>query len=243
MTATTLRIPAAPPLDREPRRAFEVRRHRLPICATADLRRFRDRHQARAGATAAGTAAFRFTTFACRDCRGFHLHAMRREARVPVEPRSSDSWRRFVLLDVENLTRGARRTRVELAALWERTTAALDLTAHDSILIGASRSVTHRYDGVIRGRNVTWVVGANAPDGADRALLAVCNLHRIATAADELVIVSGDHAFADLARRAQARGMRTHVVTPAAVPGERPMLARELADVADMRTYVWDAAA
>ena len=32
-------------------------------------------------------------------------------------------------------------------------------------------------------------------------------------------------------------------VTPAAVPGERSMLARELAAVADMRTYVWDAAA
>lgn len=243
MTATTLRIPAAHTLDREQRRAFDVRRHRLSICAATDLPRFRDRHQARAGAAAAGTASFRFTTFACPGCRGFHLEPMRREARVLVAPEPSASPRRFVLLDVENFTRGARRTRAELAALWERTTTVLDLTTHDHILIGASRAVAHRYDGVIRGRNVTWVVGANAPDAADHALLAASNLHRIAAAADELVIVSGDHCFADLARRARRRGLRTHVVTPATVPGERDMLARELATVADMRTYVWDAAA
>lgn len=243
MTATTLRIPAAPAIEREPRRAFDVRRHRAPVCDTTGLPRFRDRHQARAGAAAAGTAAFRFTTFACPDCRGFHLEPMRRVVRTPVVSTPSGATRRFVVLDIENLTRGARRTRAELSALWERAIAAINLTAHDRILIGASRSVAHRYDGVICGRNVSWVVGANAPDAADRALLAACDLHRIAAEADELVIVSGDHCFADLARRARRRGLRTHVVTLAAVPGERSVLARELAAHADARTYVWDAAA
>lgn len=243
MAIKTLRIPAAPAIDRDPRRAFDIRRHRLPSCPTTGLRRFRDRHQARAGAAAASTAVFRFTTFTCPDCQGFHLEPMRREAHGSASTQPTPAIRRFVVLDVENLTRGARRTRAELAALWERTTAALDLTAHDRILIGASRSVAHRYDGVIHGRNVTWVIGANAPDAADRALLGACNLHRIAAEADELVIVSGDHCFADLARRARRRGIETHVVTPAAVPGERDALSRELAAVADMRTYVWDAAA
>ncbi len=57
------------------------------------------------------------------------------------------------------------------------------------------------------------------------------------------MIVSGDHCFSSLARAARRQGIRTHVVTPAGVPGERDVLSRELAAVADMRTYVWDAAA
>ncbi len=151
MATTTLRISAAPAIDRDPRRTLDVRRHRLQNCPTTGLRRFRDRHQARAGAAAAGAAAFRFATFACPDCRGFHLEPMRRETHRSASSQPAPAVRRFVLLDVENLTRGVRRTRAELAALWGRATAALDLMEHDRILIGASRSVAHRYDGVIHG--------------------------------------------------------------------------------------------
>ena len=54
---------------------------------------------------------------------------------------------------------------------------------------------------------------------------------------DELVIVSGDHAFADLARRAKTFGLSVQVVT-SETPQGRPMLSRELAAAADVHTLV-----
>ena len=104
-------------------------------------------------------------------------------------------------------------------------------------MVGASRSVVRKYRRAIHGANVRWIVGADAPDGADRALLAAIDLRRVARDYDELVIVSGDHAFADLARRAKMLGLTVQVVT-AQHPEQRSMLSRELAAAADTRTLV-----
>lgn len=65
----------------------------------------------------------------------------------------------------------------------------------------------------IGGDNVKWVVGADGSNGADRALLEAIDPRRVARRYDELVIMSGDHAFADLAHHANGLGLQVHVVT------------------------------
>jgi hypothetical protein len=146
--------------------------------------------------------------------------------------------RRYFLVDVENPTRGAQATLEEVAAFWALLKAqAPGIAPRDHVVIGASRSVTRKYRTALHGANVKWVVGANAPDAADRALLGAIDLHRVARDYDELVIVSGDHAFAELARRARRFGLSVQVVT-AEHPLQRSMLSSELADAADTRTVV-----
>lgn len=191
---------------------------------------------------------FEGSTFACPDCRGYHLE--KTYARQPINVggaiRPTDSFsasptsrkRRYVLLDIENPTRGAKATCEEVAALW----AILKLQApgiapHDHVVVGASRLVVRKYRAAIHGANVKWVVGADAPDGADRALLAAIDLRRVAPEYDELVIISGDHAFADLTRRAKRAGLSVQVVT-AEQPEQRSVLSRELAAAADTHTLI-----
>ena len=237
-------------ITRLPRTGRAVRRHRLPMCQATGLARYRDRHQARHGAQTLGVGphTFEVHTFACPDCRGFHLE--KTYAREPIdvgraaEPTETftsslaSRKRRYVLVDVENPTRGARATAQEVAAFWAiLKQQAPGIAPHDHVVVGAARAVVRKYRAAICGANVKWVVGADAPDGADRALLAAIDLHRVAQAFDELVIVSGDHAFADLARRAKSHGLTVHVVTTEH-PEQRSMLSRELATVADTRTLV-----
>lgn len=237
-------------ITRPRRTGRAVRRHRLPMCQATGLARYRDRHQARHGAQTlgAGPRTFEVHTFACPDCRGFHLEKTYAGEPIDVgraaEPTEAftasltSRKRRYVLLDAENPTLGARATAEELAAFWSiLTQQAPGIAPHDHVVVGAARSVVRKYRAAIHGMNVKWVVGADALDGADRALLAAIDLHRVAREYDELVIISGDHAFAELARRAKALGLSVHVVT-AEHPDQRSMLSRELAAVADTRTLV-----
>lgn len=227
-----------------------ARRHSLSKCPKTGLARFRDRHQARDGARAlaAGPRQFDVNTFSCPDCKGWHVE--KNEVRNPFAVTASadpqDSFtaslgsrkRRFFLLDIENPTRGARATRDEVASLWALLKAkAPGIAPRDHVVVGASRSVARKYRSTIHGANVKWVVGANAPDAADRALLGAIDLYRVARNYDELVIVSGDHAFAELARRAKTFGLSVCVVT-AEHRGQRTMLSRELAVAADTRAVI-----
>lgn len=233
-----------------PRRSVDARRHKLPRCEQTGLARYRDRHQARQAVAARRGVEphISLVTYACPACRGHHLErtyagtfltAPGTVGRVlaftdslPTRPR------RYALFDVENPTCGAQASRGELAKLWSILKGqAPSFSDRDHIVIGAARAVAAKYLGVIDAPNVKWVIGANAPDGADRALLAAIDLHRVARDYDELVIISGDHAFAPLARRAKRLGLRVHVVT-AQHPELRTTLARELAEVADLRTLV-----
>jgi hypothetical protein len=233
-----------------PRRSGASRKHRLPRCEQTGLARYRDRHQARQAIDArrAGARHLSLVTSSCPDCRGYHieraysrpvLNAPQVEERVPAFIESLPSRaRRYVLFDIENLTCGAKASRAELAKLWSILKGqAPGFSDRDHIVIGAARAVTAKYSGVIGEPNVRWVVGANAPDGADRALLTAIDVHRVARDYDELVIASGDHAFAPLARRAKKLGLRVHVVT-VEQPGQRTALARELAGIADIRSLV-----
>lgn len=232
------------------RRSGESSRHKLPRCEQTGLARYRDRHQARQAVDArrATQPHHSLVTYACPDCRGFHLERTHAEPFLTTSKTVervqafTDSLptraRRYVLFDVENPTCGARASRAELAKLWSTLTAqAPGFSERDHIVIGAARAVAAMYLGVIDQSNVKWVVGANAPDGADRALLAAINIYRVARDYDELVIISGDHAFVPMARRAKRLGLRVHVVT-AEHPEQRSALARELAEAADIRTLV-----
>lgn len=232
------------------RRVGAVRRHKLPLCHSTGLARYRDRHQARHGAETmlAGQRAFEVHTFACPDCRGWHL-----EQTFAREPIAQAPWgepveefivslptrkRRYFLVDIENPTHGAKATCQDVAEFWSIVKRqAPGIAPHDHVVVGASRMVVRKYRAAINGSNVKWVVGADAADAADRALLAAINLRAVARDYNELVIISGDHTFADLARRAKKAGLTVQVVT-AEHPDQRTMLSRELAAAANTRTRI-----
>ena len=238
------------PAARRGKATSKARKHALSKCETTGLARYRDRHQARDGAKAlgAGSRTFDVSTFACPDCRGYHVEKV--EARQPLVADGTSApteaftaslgsrKRRYFLFDVENPSCGAKATAEEVAEFWGiLKQQAPGIAPHDHVVAGASRSVVRKYRAAIAGANVKWVVGANAPDGADRALLAANDLRRVAREYDELVIVSGDGVFAELARRAKRLGLSVQVVT-AEHPEQRSMLSRELAAAADIRTLV-----
>ena len=237
-------------ITRSHRRGGEARRHHLPLCHSTGLARYRDRHQSRQGAEAmlAGSRECEVSTFACPDCRGYHLE--KTFVRQPITPGSTSEpteafttslttrKRRYILVDIENPTRGAKANCVEVSAFWNiLKQQAPGIAPDDHVVVGASRMVVRKYRAAIHGANVKWVVGADAPDGADRALLAAIDLRRVARDFDELVIISGDHAFADLARRARSAGLSVHVIT-AEHPEQRSVLSRELAAAANIHTLV-----
>lgn len=230
----------------------KARRHSLPLCAATSLARFRDRHQARDAAKTStlGLQGLETSMFVCPKYRGWHVETRRVTAAVAevATPASAPTVafdeslamrkRRYFLIDIENPTRGAKATCEEVAAFWDILKGqAPGIAPHDHVVVGAGRRVVQRYRNSITGANVRWVTGANAPDGADRALLGAIDLYRVARHYDELVIVSGDHAFADLARRAKTFGLSVQVVK-AESPQGRPMLSRELAAAADVHTLV-----
>ncbi|MFF2299782.1 NYN domain-containing protein [Arthrobacter sp. NPDC058127] len=228
----------------------QVRKHKLPICEATGLARYRDRHQARQGAEAvcAGWHDFEVATFACPACHGFHLEQIFRCEPVVVgtlsEPTEvftaslASRKSRYVIFDVENPTRGAAATCRQVASLWNVIRQeAPGIAPNDHVVVGAARYVVRKYRAAITGDNVNWVVGADAPDGADRALLAAIDVRRVARDFDELVIISGDHAFVDVARRARALGLTVHVVT-VEDPRQGSMLSRELAAIANTRSFV-----
>lgn len=233
-------------------RGNKRRKHTLPKCPANGLARFRDRHQARDAVKAFtfGTQGREASMFACPECRGWHVETRQATSPAPevAVPASGPTVvfteslarrkRRYFLVDIENPTRGAKATCEEVATFWEiLKRQAPGIAPHDHVVVGASRGVVQRYRTSITGANVRWVTGADSPDGADRALLLAIDLYQVARNYDELVIVSGDHAFADLARQAKTFGLSVQVVT-AETPERRSMLSRELGAAADVHTLV-----
>lgn len=235
---------------RSHRKDRKVRKHKLPLCETTRLARYRDRHQARhaAESVSAGWRDIAVGTFACSACHGFHLEkTFRREPVVlgtPSKPTEAftaslpSRRRRYVLFDIENPTCGAKATRKQAATLWNIIKGqAPGIAPNDHVVVGAARGVVRKYRAAINGENVKWVIGEDAPDGADRALLAAIDIRRVARDFDELVIISGDHVFVDVARQARALGLTVHVVT-AEHHRQSSMLSRELAAIAHTRSFV-----
>ena len=144
-----------------------ARRHALPTCAATGLVRFRDRHQARDGAKALAAGAQRFvvSTFSCPDCRGWHVEKsdLRRPAEQVVRTAPGLAFteslatrrRRYFLVDIENLTSGAKASCAEVEKLWNiLKQQAPGIAPHDHVVVGASRSVASAYREIIDGPNV-----------------------------------------------------------------------------------------
>jgi len=198
---------------------------RIPKCEATGLPRFRDRHQARDSIRSLARSArhLEHRPYSCLECKGIHIDSIPAPFPVthdvtvaaPAFVESLDNRkRRIFVIDIENITHGATASRSEVRELWDVITQqAPGIAAHDHVVIGASRGVVHKYRWAVTGTNVKWVLGDSGPDGADKALLSSVDLRWAARNFDELVIMSGDHAFVGLAQKAKAAGLGTHVVT------------------------------
>jgi hypothetical protein len=227
----------------------KIHQHKLPTCPTTGLARYRDRHQARDGVEAMRSSHdVELHVWKCRACLGHHIEQTYRREPLSLasscEPTADFTAslplrkKRYFLVDIENLTHGAKAACQQAAELWGvLTRQAPGVAPRDHVVVGAARYVVRRYRAAIDGPNVKWVVGSDGPDGADRALLAAIDLRRVARDYDELVIASGDGAFTDLARKAKALGLTVHVITTQH-PDQRSMLSRELSAIADFHTLV-----
>lgn len=120
--------------------------------------------------------------------------------------------RRIHLVDVENLVGHARLSRAEVAAC---SAAYQDLGVvgpSDLVIVGCHPgerlAVGLGWDGPHR------IVVRPGTDGADRALLEVLVNEQVDRRFSDLVIASGDGAFAEPVRRLRGRGLRVTVVAP-----------------------------
>jgi hypothetical protein len=160
----------------------KARKHVLPKCETTGLAGYRDRHQARDGVKAfgAGSRTYTVSTFACPDCRGWHVEkthvgegVVARGTSEPSEAFTASLGsrkRRYFLFDVENPTHGAKATCEQLAEFWGTLKQqAPGIAPHDHVVAGASR-VVRKYRSVISVQVVTTEHPSSArcyPDNQD----------------------------------------------------------------------------
>lgn len=224
-------------------------------CDLAGRVRYRDRKQAKEA-----VAAMRHTAFAptgdeiagpnrdvhyyrCEEggCGGWHIELFlyevsdtAAEATRAAAPMPS---RRLHVIDVENLLNGAVNDIASAERLWEvyrRQAPAVFPT--DVVVVSAGRTAAHLLRGVFIGKNVKWVIGQTCRNGADRALINAVNVAWAAKNFNEIIIASGDGAFAPLAERAKRASLRIQVVTTD--QGGHSSLARELGTIASVRTRI-----
>ena len=128
---------------------------------------------------------------------------------LPLKQRSSSRRRRLVVVDIENVNGGAV-VNVGLADVaWRVVAEAIDLTDDDLIVVGVGPS-SLLAAGLSRP-SARRVMGRGL-SGADHALIAVLRDERITERFDEVVIVSGDGIFADIAAQLAFEGMDVTVV-------------------------------
>lgn len=119
-------------------------------------------------------------------------------------------YRRLHLVDAENLVGHGHSTQAELAEARRLLEEVFPTGPDDQTVVGVDK-------GNVLGAGLTWpgaqVVFGIGPDGADRALISAADPQWIAARYDEVVIVSGDHAFGPLATELRALGVRVTVVS------------------------------
>lgn len=138
--------------------------------------------------------------------------------------------RKFAAIDGENLYGGTGFNTSDVADLVAevRTVAGASATTH--ITIATSFAVGCLTAGLgCPSARCTYGVG---PDGADLALIDILDTEQIARRFNRVIIGSGDHAFAPVARRLRAEGATVVVVA------RRHSLNAELGDVASSVVYL-----
>lgn len=125
--------------------------------------------------------------------------------------RRADGSRKIVLIDMENMLFGshAEGNRVD------RSVEILELAEarrpHDMLIVGCNPHLAFLASEHFPGAKI---VTGKGKDGADQALIDAIDASHAAGRYDELVIVSGDHAFCEVAHEARKVGLTVRVVAP-----------------------------
>ncbi|WP_125131168.1 NYN domain-containing protein [Microbacterium sp. 10M-3C3] len=138
-------------------------------------------------------------------------------------------------IDLENqlVTRGRRMTTADAARWWAvYRDEAVGVGPDDLVFVGVSVHTTRELRPAFEGDRVMWRIGHAGPDGADLALLSALYAPQFAGKYRRLVIASGDHIFAPLARHAREVGMKVQLVHG------RNGVSSELAALASTRTTI-----
>jgi hypothetical protein len=132
--------------------------------------------------------------------------------------------RRLVLVDVENLL--GRRYITRAGAVWAavKVREVLDLRATDQAVVGTSHQA-NLVAAAIGWRDARHVFEVG-PDGAERALIAVLK-ENVADRFTEVVVVSGDHIFAEPLAILATLGVPTTVVAQPARLSKRLRMAAQ----------------
>lgn len=120
--------------------------------------------------------------------------------------------RKIVLLDLENMLFGQHETQ---RSTQDRSEEILRLAEArrptDMVIVGCNPNLAFSAKDLFP---LARIVTGHGKDGADRALIDTLDLQHAAERFAELCIVSGDHAFAEIAHAARKAGMRVRVVAP-----------------------------
>lgn len=121
--------------------------------------------------------------------------------------------RKIVLIDLENMLFGDHES--HLAQSNQSGAQILSLAEArrptDQLIVGCNPQLAFVAKDLFP---TARIVTGKGKDGADLALVATIDLDHAATRFSELCIVSGDHAFTELARYARRAGLAVRVVAP-----------------------------
>lgn len=124
--------------------------------------------------------------------------------------RRTGSSRKIVLIDLENVlfgnhTEGGPDRSVEILDLAQAR------RPDDMLIVGCNPHLAFLADEHFHGAKI---VTRKGKDGADQALIEAIDTSHVAERYDELCIVSGDHAFCEIAYAARKAGLTVRVVAP-----------------------------
>ncbi|MEV8223146.1 NYN domain-containing protein [Dietzia maris] len=139
-----------------------------------------------------------------------------RSRRSRVGRHRSTRPRTLHLVDLENLV-GGLVSETLVTEVWEEYVRVTGLRAGDQVIVSVARR--HAVDAFFAlPAGIRRVIGSNAPDGADVALLAEVDVADVARRFGQVVIASGDHAFVPLARAITEAGIPVIQVIGAGLP-------------------------
>ena len=131
-----------------------------------------------------------------------------------LPPKQRTVARRLVAMDIENINGGAVREQSQSTAAWKLVADAIDIDDRDQVVVGVGPSsllasgMDHSDARLVLGRGIS---------GADRALVDVLRDEHVADRFGEVVIVSGDGIFAEVAAELARLGV---IVTVACRSGK-----------------------
>lgn len=138
-------------------------------------------------------------------------------------PLKQRAWRRrFVAVDIENVVGGAVVDRTVARDAWRSVTEAIALQDGEQVVVGAGPSSL-----LMAGlsRPTARLALGRGLSGADLALVEVLRSEHISERFDEVVIVSGDGIFADVAAELASQGAHVTVAARAKALSARLRLA------------------